>query len=119
MRTPKFNRHDYNIQMNKKKEILKLEIEQYIDRKLQEPGASFDYTAPINRNWVSPSYLHQLVREGSNRNSIRNMVKKVPHLDIYESCRLGEISSVQGAELLMIRREPNSWLIRALLKLKR
>lgn len=62
------------------------------------------------KKYVSPEFLIALRNSGLRRSALRMIAKEIPGLEVFEACARREITSSEAAEILMLQREPNSWL---------
>jgi len=66
-----------------------------------------------SKNPMTPQYLSETIRaKYISRKLARRLAKQLSNISIFEACARGKITSEQSAELLMLQRESEYWIIR-------
>jgi hypothetical protein len=63
---------------------------------------------------VPPSVWVALRNQGLDNNSLRGIAKIMPCTDIFESCANSEITPEEAADIMMMQRESDYWIVRFL-----
>lgn len=71
----------------------------------------------MTQRYVSPEFLIALRNNSLRRDALRNIVKGIPTTAIFEACCRGEITSAEAADIIMLQRESNYWIVRFLKQL--
>ena len=63
---------------------------------------------------MTPKYLSDMIQAGYiGRKIARRLAKQLGTMAIFEASSRGEIASWQAAELMMLQRESDYWIVRA------
>lgn len=67
---------------------------------------------------MTPQYLIEIIQAKYISHKLaRRLAKQLSNISIFEACARREITSEQGAELLMLQRESDYWIVRVWVRL--
>lgn len=66
----------------------------------------------MTRSYISPDFLIALINSGSDRNLLRRLAKQIPTTVVFEACAANLVTPEGGAQILMLQKESNFWIIR-------
>ena len=60
-----------------------------------------------NKREISLEFIAALINQGLRRSVLREICKNLDHAQIFNKVGLGEITPLEGAEMMMLNREAN------------
>lgn len=73
---------------------------------------TYELSRPAPSRAVKPEFLVALINQDVRRSVLRQLAAKMNAVDIFEAVHNTSITSAQGAEILMLQREAEPWVVR-------